>query len=100
MAAIVEDQVALAPGVRLIGEMDGSGYAHSQFLAERDGSVVLLSELLYRVAEQAERPRSVEQIASGVTDATRWHLTPGDVHRVLETKLRPLGLVGSPDAPQ
>ena len=51
----------LAPNVELSGEMQESGFAKQQWLAQRDGRFIQLTELLYRVAEQADGERTHER---------------------------------------
>src|SRR5436309_13577792 len=62
----------LAQDVELVGELRGSGFADQQWLIRRDGRYIQLTELLYRVAEQANGERSIEEIAERVTAATDW----------------------------
>ena len=90
----------LAKGVRLCGELQGAGFAGSQWLIEREGRYIQLTELLYRVAEQTTGGRTLEQIAESVSERTGRTLTGDHVRYILATKLAPLGLVarteGSP----
>jgi putative peptide zinc metalloprotease protein len=88
---------ALAPNVRLIGEMQGTGFEHKQWLVERDGRFVQLSELLYRIAERANGQRTLRELAAQVTDATDWIVDAGQVRQLIRGKLIPLGLIPAAD---
>jgi putative peptide zinc metalloprotease protein len=85
-----------APGVRLIGEQPGTGFQDSQWLVERDGRYVQLSELLYRVIEQIDGQRTLESIAAATTASSQWTVTAEHVRELLATKLIPAGLAAEP----
>jgi putative peptide zinc metalloprotease protein len=88
----------LAEGIELIGEYEDSGYKDPPSIARRaDGQVIQLPALLYLVAESVDGSRTYEQIAERVTEASRRGVGPGDVQFLVEKKLRPLGVVASPD---
>lgn len=88
----VSDPPRLAPGVKLAGELEDTGYATQQWLAERDGAFVQLTELLYRALEQVDGSRSVEDIAKGLSEKMQRPYTTDNAWRLLQ-KLVPLGLV-------
>lgn len=100
--ADVPERPKLAENVRLAGEMQDSAYADKQWLIQRDGAFVQVSELLYRVAEQVDGKRSLEEMAAGVSESTGRTVSADNV-RVLLGKLIPLGVVphadGSVEAP-
>jgi putative peptide zinc metalloprotease protein len=85
-----------APGVRLVGEQPGTGFHDTQWLVERDGRYLQVSELLYRVLEQVDGHRTLESIAAATTEATQWSATADHVRELLATKLIPAGLVAQP----
>ena len=89
------EKPALAPGVRLTGELRETGFEDRQWLVERDGKFVQLTELLYRVGEQADGRRTPEEIAAGVTEATEWAVGADDVRFLVREKLVPMGLISS-----
>lgn len=91
----VPERPLLAPGVELHGEMQGSGFTDKQWLIQRNGRFIQVSELLYRVAEQINGWRSLEEIAAGVAESSPWIVTKDNVRQLLQTKLIPLGLVVS-----
>ena len=93
----VPERPALAPGVELRGELQESGFAEPQWLIEREGRFVQVSELLYRVAEQIDGQRTLDDIAEGLTQTTRWTVTAEHVYHILQAKLVPLGLFAAPD---
>src|SRR5437016_9454805 len=89
----VPERPALSQNVQLVGEMPETGFTDRQWLVQRDGHFIQLTELLYRIAEHANGDRTLEQIAARVTDATAWEVTADDVRHLLRTRLIPSGLV-------
>lgn len=94
-AVAVTEYPALAPQVHLLGEMQGTGFKDRQWLIQRDSQFIQLTELLYRVAEQANGERTLEEIAAGVTAATEWLVSADNVRQILQAKLIPLGLIAT-----
>ena len=88
----------LASGVQLVGEMPDTAFVDRQWLIQRNGQFIQLSELLYRVVEQMDGRRTADEIAEGVTDATRWLVTGDQVEHLIESKLAPLGVVAGAGA--
>lgn len=88
-----DERPGLAPSVELIGEMKGTGFKDRQWLVQRDGQFIQLTELLYRIAEYADGQRTHEEIAERVTASTPWLVTAGNVRELIQTKLVPLGLM-------
>ncbi len=80
-------------GVRTIGELAGSGFRDRQWLVERDGRFVQLTELLYRVVEQADGTRSLDEVAAAVASLTGRPVSAGNVAALIERALAPAGLV-------
>src|SRR5215218_2580141 len=78
----VPERPALAPGVELSGELPESGFAQRQWLAQRDGRFLQLTELLYRVAERADGRRSLEAIAAAVSKATGRRVSAANVRQL------------------
>jgi putative peptide zinc metalloprotease protein len=95
----VSERPVLAPAVELVGEMLGSGFVDRQWLIKRDGRFIQVSELLYRIAEQADGQRTLDEIAGRVMDATDWMVHTEDVRRLVETRLMPLGVLVDPEGP-
>lgn len=87
----------LEPNVELVGEFEGSGFVERQWLIRRGDRFIQLTELLYRIAEQADGERTVAEIADGVTEATEWLVTGQNVRDLIDTRLIPLGVI-APDA--
>jgi hypothetical protein len=88
------ERPALAPSVQLVGEMQGSGFKDRQWLIQRDGHYIQVTELLYRVAEQANGERTLREIAAELTERTDWVVTEDHV-RLLLQKLIPLELIAT-----
>ncbi len=84
---------ALASGVELIGEMTETGFEQRQWLVRRADRFIQLSEVLYRVAEQADGGSTHEEMAEGVTRSTDWLVSAENVRQLLRSKLLPLGIV-------
>jgi putative peptide zinc metalloprotease protein len=80
-------------GVRLSGAMRDVGFRDRQWLAERDGRFIQISEVLYRILEHADGGRTLADVARCVTDTTEWLVDEEIVRNLIETKLRPLGLI-------
>jgi len=86
---------ARAEGVRLMGEMSGSGYRRPPSLARRgDGQVVQLTPLLYLVLAALDGQRGYDGLADEVSRASGRTVSPDNV-RQLSEKLRTLGLAAS-----
>jgi putative peptide zinc metalloprotease protein len=93
----VPDVPKLADGVRLSGDMEESAFVEPQWLAQRDGQFVQLTELLYRVSEQIDGQKNLEQIADGVGEAIDRDVTAANVRQLIGEKLIPLGLAPTAD---
>ncbi len=90
----VPNQPLLAADVQLVGEMPDTGFAERQWLIQRDGRFIQLTELLYRIAELATGERTLQQIADSLTNSTDWIVEAADVQELIRSKLMPLGVVG------
>ncbi len=89
----VPERPSVAPDVEFIGEMKESGFEEPQWLVKRGGRFIQLTELLYRVAEQANGERTHEEMAEGATGSTDWLVNADNVRQLLEARLLPMGLV-------
>jgi putative peptide zinc metalloprotease protein len=96
-AAEMPERPTLAPNVRLVGELPETRFRDRQWLIQRDGRFIQLTELLYRVAEQANGERTLEEIAAGVTESTDWMVSADNVRQLIQTKLIPMGLIVTAD---
>jgi putative peptide zinc metalloprotease protein len=94
-AATVEvpERPALAADVQLVGEMPETGFMDRQWLVQRGGKFIQLTELLYRVVEQMDGERTLEEIAERVTESTEWLVSSDNVRQLIRIKLLPAGLV-------
>lgn len=85
---------ARASGVELLGELDGSGFEQTPFLARRaDGQTIQLTDLLYFVLEAIDGRRDLDDIAEAVSDRVGKRASADDITFLVEEKLRPLGLL-------
>jgi putative peptide zinc metalloprotease protein len=84
----------LTPGTRLLGSYEGSGFVEPHYLAVRwDQQVVHLPRLLQLVLENIDGRRDLDMVADRVSQDFGRRLTPAGLRHLLDTKLRPLGLV-------
>jgi putative peptide zinc metalloprotease protein len=90
----------LADGVELLGEFKDAGYREPPPLIRRaDGQVIQMSRLLYLVAsliDGARAPAGIAEVASRRLGRT---LTAQQVGYVIDTKLRPLGIIAREGPP-
>jgi putative peptide zinc metalloprotease protein len=96
-AAAVADPPKLAPRVHLSEAMEESAFVEPQWLVQRDGKFIQLTELLYRVVENVDGQRSLAEIAERVGDAIDRDVTDDNIRQLIATKLIPLGLVAGAD---
>jgi putative peptide zinc metalloprotease protein len=88
----------LAEGVELIGAFEGSGFKEPPYLARRaDGQVIMLTRLLFLVARACDGVQGHREIAAYVTGRFGRRVSADNVHFLVEQKLRPLGVLSSPD---
>jgi putative peptide zinc metalloprotease protein len=92
-AAEVPERPALASDVQLVGEMQETGFKDQQWLIRRGDQFMQVTELLYRVAEQTNGERTLEEIAAGVTESTEWLVSADNVRQLIQIKLIPAGLI-------
>jgi putative peptide zinc metalloprotease protein len=87
-----------AAGVELVGEMRGTGYRTSPRLVRRaDGQALHLTPLLYEVLSVIDGHRTYHDVAAAVSSRLGRELTAADAAFLIETKLRPLGVLRHPD---
>ncbi|NJC72979.1 hypothetical protein HC031_25155 [Planosporangium thailandense] len=87
-----------ARGVELLGEQRGSGYRQAPALVRRaDGQTIQLTPLLYLVLAAVDGRRDLAGIAEMVGGEIGRLVSPDDVRLLIESKLRPLGLLRSAD---
>jgi putative peptide zinc metalloprotease protein len=94
--AEVGDPPKPAPNLHFAGQVKDGAFETKQYLVERDGQFIQLSELLLLTIAHADGKRSVDQIAKGVSAKAFRQVTPDNV-RALLAKLVPLGLVAGAD---
>jgi putative peptide zinc metalloprotease protein len=96
-----QDVPARADGLELLGEVSGSGYRKAPSLVRRiDGQTIQLTRLIYLVLEAIDGTRDHAQIASAASESTGRSVHPSDVARLVDSKLRPLGLLAKADGSQ
>ncbi|MGI8688450.1 MAG: hypothetical protein ACR2M3_07705 [Thermomicrobiales bacterium] len=95
--ADVPERPALAPTIQLSGEMEESGFAEPQWMVQRDGQFIHLTELLYHVAEQVDGQRTLDEIATRMSEAIDRKVSADNVRQLIGTKLIPLGVIVAAD---
>ena len=89
---------ARAEGLQLIGKMRGSGYRDPPALVRRgDGQTLQLTPLLYLVLEAVDGHTTLEQIATTVSTRYGRVVSTDNVRTLVDSKLRPLGLLKRAD---
>ncbi|PPK62054.1 hypothetical protein V5P93_005186 [Actinokineospora auranticolor] len=90
-----------ADGVELIGEMRGSGYRRPPALVRRgDGQVIQLTPLLYNILSAVDGEADHERIAAVVSERVQRRVGASDVRALIESKLRPMGVLQGEDGSQ
>src|SRR5438309_1183434 len=90
----------LRANVRLVGQMRDTGFEHPQWLVQRGGEFLQVTELLYRILEQIDGRNTFDNIAERVTASSQWEITADQVEQLISRKLQPLGLAGTVEEPQ
>lgn len=93
----VSEYPALAPDIELVGEMKESGFEDRQWLIQRGGRFIQLTELLYRVVEQSNGERTLDEIAAEVTRVSDWMVSADNVRQLIQDKLLPLKIIAPAD---
>ena len=85
----------------MLGELGGSGYRVPPALARRaDGQTLQLTPLLYLVLSAVDGRRTYDEIAAAVGPAVGRSVGADDVQHLVETRLRPLGVLQADDGSQ
>jgi putative peptide zinc metalloprotease protein len=85
-----------APNVELVGVVSSGGYQTQQWLVQRNGTFIQVTELLYRILEFADGQHSLAAISSAVSSATNRPVSADNLRYLLERRLLPLGLIAPP----
>jgi hypothetical protein len=91
----VPDQPTRADHLQLLGELQGTGFQNSQWLVSRGDRFYQLTELPYRLLQEANGQRSLRSIASRVGVAMDRSISEDDVRHLVQTKLMPMGLIAA-----
>ncbi len=96
--AFPDTVAARAAGLELIGEMPGSGYRRPPSLVRRgDGQTLQLTKLLYLVLESIDGTRGYDEVAEHVSVTLGRSIDGEGVRTLVDSKLRPLGLLRKAD---
>jgi putative peptide zinc metalloprotease protein len=98
-ASSVEERPALAENVRLVGELQEGGFDQRQWLLQRDGQFVQVTELLYRIAEQIDGKRTLDEIGAAVSESSDWIVSAHQIRQLLQANFIPLGLLAGQERP-
>jgi hypothetical protein len=84
----------LAPSTWLVGQLQESALERPPWAVEQPKrGYVEMSELAYRIAEQANGEQTIDEIATAVSTALRRPVSAIDVEALIETVLIPRGVV-------
>jgi putative peptide zinc metalloprotease protein len=101
LAARPDEVPVRAEGVQLMGEMLGSGYREPPALIRRsDGQTIQLTPLLYQVLDAVDGQRNHEEIAAHVSAKFGRLVSAENVQTLIDSKLRPLGVLELADGSQ
>jgi hypothetical protein len=93
----VPDQPTRADHLQLLGELQGTGFQNSQWLVSRGDRFYQLTELPYRLLQEANGRRSLRSIASRAGGAMGRSISEDDVRHLVQAKLMPMGLIAVED---
>ncbi len=83
-----------APGLELMGRVEGSGLHHDSYLVRRgDGQVLQVSRIVQLVLEQVRPDRGADEVADVVSAAYGRRLSVDGLDHLVSTRLQPLGLL-------
>ncbi|GAB3286910.1 hypothetical protein [Parasphingorhabdus pacifica] len=86
----------LADGISLCGEYEGGGYSEPRYvIAREDGQMVLVSQVLYAVAEAVDGERDVGQVAVVASERLGKQISPAGVVYLVDEKLQGLGIAST-----
>lgn len=91
----------LAPGVRLVGQMQESAFEDPPWLLERDGAgYIQVTQLLFQIASECQGNCSVDEIAERVSQRSGRGVSPDNVRQLIARQLVPRGLIEIPGLTQ
>ncbi|WP_285115420.1 hypothetical protein [Leifsonia sp. fls2-241-R2A-40a] len=90
-----------ADGVQLLGSLRGSGYREPPALVRRsDGQTLQLTPLLYAILDEIDGRSSSADVAARASDRVGRLVGADDVDALIDSSLRPLGLLTRADGSQ
>src|SRR4051794_40053845 len=93
--------IRLADGTELLGEYQSTGTVEAQQLVRRhDGQLLHLPPLLYAVAASLDGARDLADVADRARQLSGRDLSVDNVSYLIESKLRPAGLLAADDEPR
>jgi putative peptide zinc metalloprotease protein len=85
---------SLAPGLELLGLVEGSGLHHDSYLVRRgDGQVLQVSPIVQLVLTEVRPDRTADEVADRVSDSYGRRLSVDGLDHLVSTRLEPLGLL-------
>ncbi|MDP1794923.1 MAG: hypothetical protein Q8K63_12390 [Acidimicrobiales bacterium] len=97
-ASPTQPPLALADGLDLVGEFEGSGFIEAPSIVRlASGQTIQLTELLYVVLESIDGTRSNDEIAALVSERIGKQASAENIAYLAEEKLRPLGVLKNVD---
>ena len=90
-----------AEGLELLGRYASSGHRQAPSLVRRaDGQIIQLTPILYAVLEAIDGSRGYDEVAVAAGGSLGRSLSPEDVSMLVDSKLRPLGVLEQADGTQ
>jgi len=99
LAIVVPERPALRREVQLVGVMQGTGFEAQQWLVQRGADYIQVSELIYRILEQIDGERTLEEIAAAAAEVTGKPVSANNVRYLIQTRFVPLWLIEGIDPP-
>ena len=93
--------IRLADGTELLGEYQSTGTVQARQLVRRhDGQLLHLPPLLYSVAASLDGAQDLQEVADRARQLSGRDLSIDNVSYLIETKLRPAGLLATDEPPR
>ncbi len=88
----------LAEGIELVGRFEDSGFKEAPYIARRsDGQMVQMPPMLYALAEVIDGKADEQELAKRFSERIERQVEPDMVSELLDSQLRPLGVVAERD---
>lgn len=89
----------LADGVQLHGAVRDTGFERPQWLVERSGRFIQVTELLYHILVALDGEKTLDEIAAEVAEQTGRPVIGANVRTLIEARLLPMRLIAPASPP-